>query len=127
VATNGEIQKLSRFVAIGVAATAVHMAVVWSLISLVDTEPLLANLAAFLIAFVVSFTGQYFWTFRSTRRLSSAITRFFVVAFSAFLLNNVALVALLNAQLMSASLAAVIAVCVIPAISYVLGRFWAFQ
>lgn len=124
--TMHEIATLSRFAAIGVAATAVHMAVVWTMISRAGVAPLSANLVAFLTAFVVSFTGQYFWTFRSTRKLSSAVARFFLVAFSAFLINNVALVTLLEMDIMSPSSAAVLAVVVIPAISYLFGRFWAF-
>lgn len=121
-----ELKTLVRFGVIGIAATAVHVTIVFLLIERANAQPILANLIAFAFAFVVSFSGQYYWTFRSKRRISSAVTRFFLVAFSAFLVNNVVLITLLDMDLMQPSLAAVLAVFVIPLISYLLGRFWAF-
>jgi putative flippase GtrA len=118
---------LSRFITTGLAAAAVHLTVALTLISYSGVAALPANLVGFLTAFAASFTGQYYWTFRSTRSLSSAIRRFFLVAFGAFLVNNVVLITLLDIDVMSEPMAVTLAVFVIPAISYALGRFWAFQ
>lgn len=122
-----EVLTMSRFTLVGIAATCVHIGIVWSLITQLGIETLVANLVAFLIAFVVSFTGQYLWTFRSNRHWHSALIRFFLISLSGFAVNNIVLITVLNLGLMPDSLAAVLATCVIPVVTYLAGRFWAFK
>lgn len=122
-----ELFTASRFALVGVVATSIHIGVVWILISQFMVAPFLANLIAFLTAFVFSFTGQYIWTFRSDRHWLSALARFFFIASSAFAVNNIVLISLLRSELMNSSLAAVLAVFVIPLFTYFSGRFWAFR
>ena len=122
-----EVLTMSRFMIVGIVATCVHIGIVWSLITQIGIETLLANLLAFLTAFVVSFTGQYLWTFRSQRYWQSAFIRFFLISLFGFTVNNIVLITLLNMGHMSDSLAAVLSTCVIPVITYLAGRFWAFK
>lgn len=122
-----ELLIASRFTLIGLAATGIHIGIVWMLIGLYEMQPLLANLFAFLTAFSVSFIGQYHWTFRSNRAWKSALVRFFLIAATAFLANNLLLGSLLELEIFSASIAATLAALAIPAISYFAGRFWAFN
>jgi len=122
-----EVLTMSRFALVGIVATCVHISVVWVLIERFDVETLLANLFAFLTAFIVSFTGQYLWTFRSKQSWHSALRRFFPVASFGFVLNNIVLITLLDMRLMSDSLAAIISACVIPVVTFLAGRFWAFK
>jgi putative flippase GtrA len=122
-----EFLTISRFAVVGVIATVIHVGIVWILITQISIEPLPANLVAFLTAFTVSFSGQYIWTFRSSRNWKSAIIRFFTIAFIGFLFNNVVLITLLAIGFLSDSHAAVLSACVIPVISYFAGRFWAFK
>lgn len=117
----------SRFTIVGLGATATHVGIVWALVTARALPPLPANLVAFLCAFAVSFTGQHFWTFRASRNHYSALRRFFVVSASAFLLNNVVLVGLLDAGVVPERWAAALAVLVIPPITYVLSRTWALR
>ena len=118
---------MSRFTLVGLAAACVHIGIVWGLITQLGIEALLANFVAFLTAFIVSFTGQYLWTFRSDRAWQSALKRFFLVSLSGFALNNIALITLLSLEFMSDSHAAILAACIIPAITYLAGRLWAFK
>jgi putative flippase GtrA len=122
-----ELLIVSRFSLIGVAAAGIHIGIVWILILESNINVFIANFVAFLVAFGFSFIGQYFWTFRSTSDLRRTLIRFFLVALGAFLTNNLILVALLNVELLSDLLAAVFAVFVIPLITYLAGRFWAFR
>jgi putative flippase GtrA len=105
----------------------VHVSVVWVLIEQFRIETLIANLLAFLTAFVVSFTGQYLWTFRSNRNWDSALPRFFSVSFAGFIFNNIVLISLLDMGFMSDAHAAMISACIIPVVTYLAGRFWAFK
>ena len=118
---------MSRFALVGIVATCVHISIVWALIEQFGIETLLANLIAFLTAFIVSFTGQYQWTFRSSRNWRSALTRFFPVSSLGFLLNNIVLIIILDLGFMSDAHAAMISACIIPVVTYMAGRFWAFK
>ena len=122
-----EVLTMSRFALVGIVATSVHVSIVWALIELFRIETLLANLVAFLTAFIVSFTGQYLWTFRSNRNWRSALARFFPVSSFGFVLNNIVLITLLELGFMSDSHAAMISACIIPIVTYLAGRFWAFK
>ena len=121
-----ELFTVSRFTIVGLIAALVHIGAVWFLIDRLDWSPFAANLLAFLTAFSVSFTGQYYWTFRSDRAWHHALIRFFAVSLAAFTVNNIVLSSLLLANFTSPALSAVIAATVIPVFTYVLGRFWAF-
>lgn len=122
-----ELLTVSRFSVVGITATCIHIGIVWILISESAQNVLIANFVAFLVAFAFSFIGQYFWTFRSTSDLRQTLIRFFFVALGAFLANNLSLVALLRVELLSDLFAAVFAAFVIPLITYLAGRFWAFR
>jgi len=125
--TKQEVLTLSRFSIVGIAAAFVHIGIVWALISQLGIEALSANLMAFLTAFFVSFTGQYAWTFRSKRNWRSALIRFFLISLLGFVLNNIVLITILDLGIMRDSLAAVLSAGIIPAVTYLAGRFWAFK
>ena len=122
-----EVLTMSRFTLVGIAAACVHISIVWALITQLGIETLLANLVAFLTAFMVSFTGQYLWTFRSKRYWQSALIRFFLISLFGFAVNNIVLITLLDMRIMSDSFTAVLSACVIPVVTYLAGRFWAFK
>ncbi len=58
-----EAARAGRFAVVGVAATFVHGAIYLSLVSADLASPRLANVAGFVVAFLVSLAGQYGWTF----------------------------------------------------------------
>lgn len=122
-----ELSLLSRFSLVGIVATAVHMSVVWFLISRNGMSPYAANVIAFLMAFMVSFSGQYYWTFVSTQHWRVAFARFFLLSGTAFLFNNLLLASILSANILSAALATVLAAGSIPVFTYFLARYWALK
>ena len=122
-----EVLTMSRFTLVGIAAACVHIGIVWGLITQFEIETLIANYFAFMTAFIVSFTGQYLWTFRSKRNWQSAFIRFIMIALFGFAVNNIILITLLDLKFMSDSLSAVLSACIIPAVTYFAGRFWAFR
>ena len=122
-----EVLTMSRFTLVGIAAACVHIGIVWVLITQFGIETLFANLVAFLTAFIVSFSGQYLWTFRSKRNWQSALIRFFLISLLGFALNNIVLITLLDLGFMSDSVTAMLSACIIPVVTYVAGRFWAFK
>jgi putative flippase GtrA len=122
-----ELFTIGRFAIIGVLATIVHIAIVWVLISHAGLFPIVANLLAFLVAFILSFSGHYYWTFYSRSDRMQALRRFFVISGSAFVLNNIVLTGLLSIEIITAVMAAIYAAFLIPVFTFILSRLWVFK
>ena len=122
-----EVLYAARFALVGAAATLLHLTAAWVLIECWDAPPLTANALAFLAAFGVSFSGNYYWTFGRPGSRMAAMQRFFLVSSSAFAFNSIALTALLMTDWLPASSAAVLAALVIPVATFLASRLWAFR
>ncbi|MFV3413762.1 GtrA family protein [Pseudomonas nitroreducens] len=122
-----ELLIAARFGVVGICATALHIGVVWSLITHTAMPALLANLIAFLCAFGLSFTGNYIWTFSTPGSPGQAMRRFFLISLSAFLINSTLLAAILASGWLSPRLAAVASAAVVPGITFLASRLWGFQ
>lgn len=119
------IRQLMRFGVVGVAAMAVHWAVVALLVPL-GSEPLLANIVAFAVAFNVSYAGHRHWTFAATNAAHSTFKRFLGVALLSFALNEALYYMLLKAG-MEYRVALLVVLIAVAALTFVLSRFWAFR
>lgn len=122
-----EIITAARFGLVGLLATAVHIAIVWLLLTLTSVAPMLANTLAFLTAFCISFTGNYLWTFRSPGSPRRAIFRFFVIAVSAFVVNTLILAFLVPKGWFLPVTSAILSASLVPAITFLASRLWCFE
>lgn len=125
--TIAEIFIASKFALVGLAATGVHLLMVWLLITLAELAPLLANLLAFLTAFGVSYMGHRHFTFKAQSTSGNSFTRFALIALSAFLINNILLIYLLEKAYLSDLQSTIVAVFIIPAYTFIMSRLWAFK
>lgn len=116
-----------RFVAVGILATLVHMAAALGLLVIPKFPIMAANVTAFLLAFSVSFTGNFFWTFQARGPIRKSLSRYLLIAAGAFFANNLVLAGLLGTHRIDAMKAIVISAAVVPVCTYVLSRLWAFQ
>jgi len=116
-----------RFSVVGIFATIIHISIAVLLITQNIQQPIIANLIAFMIAFIFSFSGQYYWTFGSQISRQKALFRFFLVSIIGFIANNLTLLGFLTIDIIPEAHATMISALVIPIISYLLSRFWAFQ
>ncbi|MDV6319650.1 GtrA family protein [Chromohalobacter sp. HP20-39] len=120
----GEASTAARFGLVGGIATAVHLLVAGVLLGFwSEMSEFAANLMAFLAAFQVSLIGHRRITFRRRGRAR----RFFLVAALGFALNNGVLAALLAVTPLSGFLAVAIATLMVPVLTYLASRFWAFR
>lgn len=108
-------------------ATAIHLSLAILLTGPMGINPYVSNLLAFSVAFLFSFLGHYYWSFQSSLRRSVALTRFIVTALTGFLSSNIILMGLLQTNVFPKTISSAIAVMFIPAITYLLGRYWAFR
>lgn len=122
-----ELQIATRFGFVGILATAVHILVVWLLLSGTQLQPLLANLCAFLLAIGVSFSGNYFWTFRLQVNFASAMRRFLIIRVSALGLNTMLLAIILRADIVSTNVAAIFSALIVGGFSFFASKLWAFR
>ncbi len=116
-----------RFGLVGGTATLIHimvgMACIW-----MGIPPILANFLAFVAALSVSFCGHYAYSFRGhPRSIRYALTRFLLIAISAFSLNELLLVMFLNMTAASPAKSLLMSTTIVTAFTFVLSKNWAFQ
>ena len=116
-----------RFGVVGLFATTVHVLVAIRLVSATALPVLFANLVAFLVAFSISFAGNYYWTFRAPGKPANAMRRYFLISVSAFSANTVLLAGLLRAGWLSPAGSTAAAAVVIPCITFLASRLWGFR
>ena len=119
--------QISRFAAIGILATIVHVVMASLFHYGIGFSPLVANLGGFFCAFIPSFAGHYFWTFEKTSDMRRAMPRFFLVAILGLCLNQAIVWLVVHVLDQSFALAMALGIVIIPATSFVLSKFWAFR
>jgi putative flippase GtrA len=122
------MRQVAIFVTVGTAAAFTHLAVVAALVELLRLPPLVANVIGFFVAFLVSFAGHARWTFPIARQsYSAARNRFFVVASTGFILNQLAYALALQAVGVRYYLPALATVLLGVAVAtFLLSKLWAF-
>ena len=122
------LPQLLQFVLVGGCAAATHLAVVGLLVQFGGLAPLVANVLAFLVAFVVSYQGHAQLTFASHQaRGWAVVARYFAVASLSFV-GNEALYYLALHWLHWHYFWSLAGVLVLVAVAtFVLSKFWAFR
>lgn len=121
-------RRIAFFIIVGCAAAAVHFGTVVALVEALRAAPLLANVAGWLVAFVVSFTGQSRLTFRSHGTpWAVALPRFFLLSLGGFLMNEGAYALLLRWTVLPYDVALALVLVVVAVVTYLLGSRWAFR
>jgi putative flippase GtrA len=121
-------RELLRFGAVGLAATAVHFALLTLLVEAAGLPPPAANGAAFLGALGVTYLGQSLWVFPGRSRHGPRQMLRFAASLAIGFGANVAIMAL-SVQVLGLGYRAgfVLAVLLVPALSFVVNRFWVFD
>lgn len=120
--------RIAWFILVGTAAAAVHWGVVVMLVTHAGWRPLLANVLGWLIAFVVSFSGHYRWTFRDHGvPLWRSALRFFSVSASGFAINEATYALLLHWSGLRYDLVLAVVLVAVAGGTYLLSRHWAFN
>ncbi|WP_422132906.1 GtrA family protein [Endozoicomonas sp. ALD040] len=118
-----------KFIITGSTAAAVHLFVLWLLVDLTQVNPLLANPAAFILAFVVSYLGHSLWTFNHKQHvLRNTLLKFLLVQLlCSFVLNQGLYTLLLTYTGLNYLMASFIVLATIPLVTYTLSKYWAFK
>jgi putative flippase GtrA len=116
-----------RFGVVGVTATATHVGIVLALVETGLLTPFWANVVAFSAALFVSYLGNHKWTFELQGGHRRHFPRFITVAILGLAVNQGIFHVVVGVLQGDYRIALAIVVTVVPAITFVLNRFWAFR
>ncbi len=115
-------QKFARFGAVGAVSTFVHGGVLAWLVESAGAHPTLANVAAFIAAFLTSYFGHYYVTFRSNRRHLESAPRYLAVALAGLTNNTAIFLLVVNALKIHYGFAFALAIVTTPLLVYALSQ-----
>ncbi len=121
-AISGEV---ARFVLVGGAASATHLAVGLGLERFAGLRPWAANIVAFLAALGVSYLGNTLFTFKVDARRADAFVRFAVMQATAFAINQVIVMVLTGPARWPYWAALAVVLVVVPPTTFVISKYWA--
>lgn len=116
----------SRFLLVGIMATAVHASVAFLVLKVLTASLAVANLVGFCIALCVSYVGHYYFTFRSGKGHGTSMVRFVMTALAAYLVNISVVSVLGIATDLQPELRLVAGIATMPAVTFVLSRLWVY-
>ena len=131
LATNSLSQQLVSFFIIGVGATLTHAIVFNISFEQLQLHHFMANILGFCIAFLVSYLGQFHWTFKDqTIQLSdkrSTFFKFLKIALLGFLVNLLWSYLILEFLLLHHYYYLALLTFVTPILIFMLNKFWVFK
>jgi putative flippase GtrA len=120
------LRQALRFAVVGATASAAHVVVALTLIELPRVPVLTANGLAFLVAVVVSYSGNHSWTFQREGHHQRHLPRFLTIALIGLALNQAIIFGLVTIAGFSYLVGIFAVIAIVPAASFVLSRRWAF-
>lgn len=115
------------FVIVGGTAATVHFGVVLGLVQRLQWAPLAANVAAWCVAFGVSYIGHRHLSFRAgAAPLGRSVRRFATLSLAGLTVNEGAYALLLHGTGLRYDVALALVLAGVAVFTYVLGRHWAF-
>ena len=117
------------FVLVGASAALTHMAVFTVVLLLVPTLwPEIANVAGFLVAFLMSFVGHRRLSFQDAgTSVMQSFVRFAATAVAGFATNETVFIVLFRVLVLPTWVALISGIVVSAVQTFVLSRFWAFK
>lgn len=131
LANNTLFQQLVSFAIVGVGATLTHAIIFNISFELLQLHHLIANILGFCIAFLVSYLGQFHWTFKEQAiQLAdkrSAFFKFLKTALLGFAVNLFWSFLILEFLQLHHYYYLALLTFVTPVLIFLLNKFWAFK
>jgi putative flippase GtrA len=122
------MKRIAWFVLVGCAAAMVHFGVVVLLVEALRVPPLAANVAGWLVAFAMSFLGQWQLTFASRGTpWRHALPRYFLLSLAGFSANEAGYALLLHFTPLPYDAALALVLLAVAVMTYLLGSRWVFR
>lgn len=120
-------RRFGRYVVTGVLATLTYFLGGLFFVRLLGWPLLAGNACAFALGFVVSYTGQRFWTFGEARGRHAVFLPRFALTQLAGLAANSLVVGVLDRLACPYEISMIVAGALVPLLTYALLRFWVFR
>ena len=127
LSSGGRISSFIRFVGVGGAATLIHGVALHLLVVLSGLHPTLANFAAFLVAFAVSYLGHYYISFQSSSDHTIAAAKFLVTALIGLMLNTLIFLITVNYLSLHYFIAFAVVIVAVPPVIFSIARAFVFK
>lgn len=123
------LKQVFRFGVVGIAATVVHFLVAVIAVQFGGLAPRWANVLGFVVAFCVSFLGQWRWTFaqRAGVPVARAFALYLMVSIGGFLMNALAYEWLLSHTAWRYDIALALVLVGVASVSFAISRWWVFR
>ncbi|MFN7180346.1 GtrA family protein [Hyphomonas sp.] len=122
----GFFGEVSRFTVVGILATVTYFLVANALILLVQAEPRLASVSAYLAGMAVSFFGQSRFTFKIDSTRFGHVWRFVILSALGLSVSYFSVPLAQDVLGLHPSWATVITMVLVPLLSFILMKFWVF-
>lgn len=120
------MREIAVFGAVGILATLTHYFCAIAAVELFGVSVMLANVLAYCVAVGVSFFGHSLLTFRVAMS-RNRLFKFVVVSLSALAVSQALLWLLTAVAIFGHRINMLAVVCVVPAYSYLLNKFWVYK
>lgn len=115
--------QIFKYGIVGIASTLVHVGVSFSYLYLVKQDVFVANILAFMIAFIFSYVVQSLVVFKHALHIFKVI-KYFVVQFSSFLAAYFSSTVL---SLQNSYIQTMVIIFLLPLITFLVHKFWTFK
>jgi len=125
----------AKFGAVGLTATGTHVVIFTILIEIFSVNPLISNFFSFSFAVVISYLGNFHWTFRTNLQNSPkragyarrAFPKFFLVAVVGLTLNSLSVYCIVDILHLPYQFSFIFMILIVPAVVFGLMKFWVFE
>ena len=121
------LKQLGKFASVGMVATGLHVVTALGLNHFLAVTPLRANVAAFLVATIWSYLGNWIWTFEAKAQFQQSAPRFFAMSAGCFVVNQAVVYAVTVVGQLPFWLAMIPVIAVVPAFSFWMSRSRIFK
>lgn len=119
--------RFTKFIIIGVLSTLTHSLVFVLFIEMLGVAPVIASIPSFSLAVIVSYTGNYIWTFQSDSLHIVQFPKFITVAIIGLIANILVTYIIVDVLGAWYGLALATVILLIPLLTYQLNRLWVFS
>jgi putative flippase GtrA len=124
--TAARLRQIGAFVAVGLTATATHATVAMVAHQVWHATPLIANLAGYVSAVMISYLGHSVFTFETDAFRGAQFLRFVAASLAVLILNQAVMFACANLLSIPFNYALAITIVSAPVISFVISKLWVF-
>jgi putative flippase GtrA len=121
------LKKFTKYATVGAIATLIYMGILVALVEILQLDPVLSSVIAFIFILIGSYYANRSWTFRSNRTHGYTFPRYIMVSLSGLLLNTGLMFLTVNILGWWYISGQMIALAAVPLSNFILNFYWSFR